>query len=388
MGSWVEVQRRIRAGTQYGLLTEDRVRRLSEIGMIWENVRDRAWDKYFTAAQAYRKEYGNLEVPARFVTADGLRLGAWIVNLRRERADGQNIRLTPERISALEELGMIWSSRNSLWERYYQACVEYRSKYGNLDVPQDYATESGLRLGYWLRKMRAIRAGKAKGAALTLEQIERLDSLGMIWEKHADRCWEDGFRHARDYAVLHGNLDVPALFVCTDGFRLGSWLTRQRTGKISPAHQKRLAALGMDFSKENSWEVRFALAKNYAETHGNLNIPGNYVADGIWLGKWLYDQKTARKGNVLSDGRIALLESIGMVWETQKDTAWSRRYDAVRQYFDLHHHLRIPAQTILADGKKIGNWLILQRRNRKQGKLTETQIAKLDAMGMDWGIIK
>ena len=38
------------------------------------------WEEYYSAARAYYKEHGNLEVPAKYVTADGIPLGRWLSN--------------------------------------------------------------------------------------------------------------------------------------------------------------------------------------------------------------------------------------------------------------------------------------------------------------------
>ena len=40
LGQWISTQRKVRAGTAYGNLTEEQVKKLDSIGMVWENVRD------------------------------------------------------------------------------------------------------------------------------------------------------------------------------------------------------------------------------------------------------------------------------------------------------------------------------------------------------------
>ena len=40
------------------------------------------------------------------------------------------------------------------------------------------------------------------------------------------------------------------------------------------------------------WQHRHELAQNYLQEHGDLLIPAKYKTDdGIWLGRWLYEQK-------------------------------------------------------------------------------------------------
>ena len=59
----------------------------------------------FSAPAAYRDRLGDLEVPVKFVTDDGVKLGLWLHNLRRRYRSGG---LEAVRIAALEDLGVVW----------------------------------------------------------------------------------------------------------------------------------------------------------------------------------------------------------------------------------------------------------------------------------------
>ena len=48
----------------------------------------------------------------------------------------------------------------------------------------------------------------------------------------------------------------------------------------------------MQWEKPDPWQRRLKLAQKYKQEHGDLAIPATYkTADGIWLGRWLYEQK-------------------------------------------------------------------------------------------------
>ena len=49
------------------------------MGMIW-SVFDAKWEQGYALAAVYAQEYGNLEVPRDYKTADGKTLGRWIQN--------------------------------------------------------------------------------------------------------------------------------------------------------------------------------------------------------------------------------------------------------------------------------------------------------------------
>ena len=86
----------------------------------------------------------------------------------------------------------------------------------------------GVALGQWVFSQRAIYNGDRTGL-LNERRIALLDAIGMNWSYVRDSGWENGFEHAEAYKAQHGDLLVPAVHICEDGFKLGIWLTNQRT---------------------------------------------------------------------------------------------------------------------------------------------------------------
>ena len=75
-------------------------------------------------------------------------------------------------------------------------------------------------------------------------------------------------------------------------------------------------------TQPDPWEIRYQLAKAYYEENGNLKIPLKYRADGVWLAKWVNEQKHIYAGNrgkkTLREDQVRRLEMIGMEWGVQK----------------------------------------------------------------------
>ena len=330
LGSWLATQRSVRTGRQYGRLSPEQITRLDRIGMVWEDQYTASWNRYYGALAQYHAEHGDLDIPADYVAEDGLRLGDFISNLRRARAlGGRCVYLTEDRVRQLDGLGMIWNKLDLLWERNYAACLEFYREHGNLDIPADYVSPDGLKAGAWLRRMRQVR--RDSNGRLTQEQIERLNAIGMVWEDAYTRQWEYGYRQALKWYEAHRSLEVPATYVDEDGFPLGKWIARHRevnpkTGRrairLTPERKEKLEALGMRWEKDDPWEIRYRLAEAYYREHGHLRVPGDYVAEGIWLNKWLNEQKQIYRGNrpgkSLSQEQIRRLEMIGIVWDASK----------------------------------------------------------------------
>lgn len=257
LGSWIQTQRRVYSGAVAGGLTEVKVRKLNEIGMIWD-ARDQSWNNALAELQTYFNEHGNLDIKARYETPDGFKLGRWVCNLRTKvRTKGLDQALTPEQRQQLAELGMIWDRNSEKWEDYFEAAENYYKTHGNLDVMTKYVTENGLPLGRWLSEISHQVCGENQDQiSLSEEQLKRLRSIGFRQEKKTDRQWNE----------------------------------------------------------------KYMLARNYYETYGNLNIPLSYSINGVRLGRWIANVRSKRKhpassGMVLGEERIRQLDSIGMNWK-------------------------------------------------------------------------
>ena len=299
LGEWLTTQRRVRAGQIPGNLTEQQVARLDSIGMEWGNRNDAAWEHGLEEARKFREQFGNLQVPAKYKTKNDYPLGKWINNARKRRSDGK---LTEERIRQLDQLGMTWSVFDAKWEQGYALAMSYAAEHGNLNVPVNYTTEEGEKLGAWILNQRAAYTKEM----LSQDQIGRLEEIGIYWGNRNDRQWNEVYGAAKRYFEANGNLDVPVAYVSPEGYALGKWVRRQQYAYRKPEKsnailsQERielLDAIGMQWEKPDSWQHRYELAQEYKKQYGNLEIPAKYkTADGIWLGRWIYNQKRLLQG--------------------------------------------------------------------------------------------
>ncbi|MCD7746588.1 MAG: Helicase associated domain protein [Lachnospiraceae bacterium] len=393
LGQWVFTQRGIRKGTGHGCLTEERIRRLDSIGMVWESSLDQLWEKNYSAAKAYYEEHGDLDVTWDFVTEDGIHLGEWLNSIRSfEKAGARQKYLTRERIGLLNEIGMIWGKTDYYWERNYEAAAAFYEEHGSLDVPVTYVSADGIRLGSWVHRMRKERNKYSKdhpeGTSLTAEQIRRLDNIGMVWTNVNDKKWDSGYQAAKEYAAAHGDLLVPARYVTDDGFRLGSWIRNQKKAcqdqKLSAARKEKLDAIGMEWASD-SWESRFALVKKWYRENGNLAITQDTVADGVWIGKWLASQKKALEEGKLSQRQKELLSELPSDGMVKASARWKEMYQDAKEFSEKHGNLAsIPRDYYGTRGTSLYTWVLNQRKIRRAGKMNEEKIQLLDAIGFVW----
>ena len=317
LGEWLTTQRRVRAGQIPGNLTEQQIARLDSIGMEWGNRNDAAWERGLEKARKFREQFGNLQVPAKYRTKNGYLLGRWINNARKCRNDGK---LTEERIRQLDQLGMIWSVFDAKWEQGYALAMNYAAEHGDLNVPVNYTTEEGEKLGAWILNQRTAYTKEM----LSQDQIGRLEKIGIYWGNRNERQWNEVYGAAKRYFEANGNLDVPVAYVSPEGYALGKWVRRQQYAYRKPEKsnailsQERielLDAIGMQWEKPDPWQHRYELAQEYKKQYGNLEIPAKYkTADGIWLSRWVYNQKRllqSGSGKLSEEQKKKLKELLG-----------------------------------------------------------------------------
>ena len=390
LGRWIFNQRGIRKGTIDGSLTEDKIRRLDTIGMVWDKITDINWNRYYDAAKSYYLNNGDLNVSARYTDEKGIALGSWLSNIRTwAKSDVHQKYLTEERKLQLDSIGMLWDVRDSVWETNFSAAEDYYRKHGNLEVTSNYISPEGIRLGSWIARVRKLRAGASEeNNFLSIEQIERLDAIGMVWESALTHKWEKAYAEAKAYYQAFGCLEVPTNYKTDTGFMLGNWIRNQRkmflSGRLDSSRKKMLDSIGMIWITDGGWMKRYALLKKYYEQHGNVIISQSYVEDGVWLGKWIAMQRKYHKQGKLSEKQIDLLRELSFEQENKIKGSWSDTFEDVKDYWEAHGHLDVPKDTVGKGGVKLKEWLRLQQRKKKLGELTEEQISLLESVGFEW----
>lgn len=207
-----------------------------------------------------------------------------------------------------------------------------------------------------------------------------------------DSDWERYYAAAKQMTAEGKTLDVPRSY-SFGGVAVGRWLENQRLvqagkkkGRLTAAQAARLDKIGMNWKKrlELAWENGCASARRYRGSHSDLLVPVHYKdKDGFALGEWIvYNRQRYLSGNLTSD-RVERLEALGMVWDTGS-ILWEKSYAAAVQYYLENHTLEIPVKYVTPDGMALGVWLGSQRAAYKEGVLTDAQIEKLEALGVDW----
>lgn len=209
-----------------GKLSKERIIKLEKIRINWDPFVEQ-WEKGYLYASEYYKNNGDLLVKSDY-KVDNFSLGSWIKTQRRRYAEKNNEKkLTKEQIDRLNNIGMIWNIIDYQWDIGYKQAVKYYTKNGNLYVPLRFIDEDGYNLGVWIHDKRCARNNIAAYGELTKEQIEKLNSIGMIWNA-LEYEWNRNYKIAKNYFLNNGNLNIPKRYVTKEGENIGYWIQRQR----------------------------------------------------------------------------------------------------------------------------------------------------------------
>ena len=421
LGAWISTQR---FSYKKGTLSEDRIEKLKEIGMIFEDVYKDTWNKMYELAKKYYEHYGNLKIPQMFKTVNGYEvyengysLGIWISS---QRVKYKNGTLSEDRIEKLEEIGMIFEKVNdNTWNMMYKLAKKYYEHHGNLKISCSFKTingyetnEKGYKLGFWINKQRI----NYKNGTLSEDRIKKLEEIGMIFEIKQHVAWNKMYELAKKYYEHYGDLKIPQKFKTINGYEsdengynLGFWINNQRVkyknDTLFEDKIKKLEKIGMTFKNINddTWNKMYELAKKYYEHYGNLKIPKMFKTvngfekseKGYNLGGWISNQRINHKNGTLSEDKIKKLEKIGMMFENVNDDTWNKMYELAKKYYEHYDNLKIPRSFKTVNGYEVdekgynlGAWINTQRFSYKKGTLFEDRIEKLEKIGMMWNIRK
>jgi hypothetical protein len=165
LGRWVSVQRRdYKANT----ISDDRKKRLEEIGFVWNAQDIDYWGQMFSALLIYKERYGDCNVPRSY---SDQKLARWVSQQRIKRTG-----LDSTKRKRLEDIGFVWEPRKEEWGSMFSELHRFKIEHGHCNVPSTYS--GNPKLAYWVIKQRV----NYKKGKLSQDRIEKLEKLGFVWE--------------------------------------------------------------------------------------------------------------------------------------------------------------------------------------------------------------
>jgi len=313
LGLWLMTQRIYR---RKGKLSKERELKLDKLGIIWDRTEN--WEHMYLLLTEIQQREGDCNIPQNYVTPDdGKKLGMWLNNQRVNRRKGK---LYKKREKKLNEVGIVWDPINEDWKDMLSPLLEFQQCEGHCNVPQNYITPDGKKLGIWLTVQRSNR----RKGKLNQVQEQKLDDIGIIWD--LTESWESMYSILFQFRQRGWNCNVPQNYTTHDGKKLGIWLNTQRVNrrrsKLKEDREKKLDKIGIKWDpavRTDSWDCMYSLLWEFQQREGNCNVPQKYITEGgKKLGIWLMSQRNKRRKSKLSKEREQKLDEVGIKWVLRK----------------------------------------------------------------------
>jgi superfamily II DNA or RNA helicase len=328
-----------------------------------------SWDEWYGRLKLYKEREGHCRVPPRHVE-NSFRLGGWI-SKQRSSKDA----LSEERQQRLDELGFVWDPFEADWDEGFNRLEAYKEREGHCRVPDDHK-ENGFRLGQWVGVQRTYNEN------LSEQRRQRLDELGFVWDPR-EAAWEEGFSYLKAYKARERYCRVPYKHV-ESSFRLGQWITKQRSrkGTLPEERRRRLEEMGFGWdAREAAWEEGFSYLKAYKAREGHCCVPKEQKENAFLLGQWVGVQRTFIN---LSDERRQRLDALGFVWDV-REAAWEEGFSYLKAYKDREGHCCVPNRHV--EGSfRLGGWVDTQRQWQRKARMSQERIQRLDELGFVWNV--
>ncbi|MDC1494261.1 Helicase associated domain protein [Planktomarina temperata] len=205
-------------------------------------------------------------------------------------------------------------------------------------------------------------------------------ALRTVLVEASTASWEFWFGLLEQYKEREGHCRVP-VDLEINHHKIGNWAAHQRNPKtkLSSDRKLRLDELGFVWDPfSEAWEIGFTSLLKFQRLEGHCNVPQHYELDGTKLGHWVRSQRKAKNG--MSLARKKRLSELGFIWDVPTQI-WEEGFAKLVQFWEEKGHCIVP-QRIEIEGFKLGNWCLVQMRN-KNSMLPERK-QRLDNIGFIW----
>lgn len=383
----------------------------SLFNQIIEKTND-SWDLRYRELQEYYEEYGNSDVPARYINKT---LGTWCV---RQRVDYKAGRLSPSEIKKLEKLDFNFKPRGNNVKYLIEKVIKFKEKYGHTNIP--IKSKDFPKLGKLVNRYRGVYKNGTKNkkgeivhkglGKLKPKEIEILDNLGFIWQARR-RDWSEYFSEAKKYLELHGHLNVTQ----PENGPLYRWLykIRKNPQNLTKEQIKQIESLNISLDsivskkKNFKWEDHYLALKQFKEKFDHIDVP-RHMEEYRPLYNWIKFQLNAHKKGKLTSLKLQKLEKIGLIKSEQSTLIGEQqvlKFDSTSDiqsikdkkrrswndyYLELIEYKIEKGNTEVSryDEKygSLGYWVYKQKLDFDKQLLDKNKIAKLKAIDFDFEI--
>ena len=192
--------------------------------------------------------------------------------------------------------------------------------------------------------------------------------------------WEFWFGLLEVFEAREGDCRAAAKHM-EDGYKLGSWIKKQRPRKtsLSPERIKRLDALGFSWDPLiEQWEEGFTKIRQFQKREGHCLVQALHKEDYFNLGLWIRNLRQ-KKGKI-SPKNISRLDALGFVWDVRL-AQWEEGFIRLQKFYHREGHCDVKIGH-KEGGYELGTWYDKQRQ--RKDRIPPDRIKRLDALGFVW----
>lgn len=416
--SWLQYQKNL---YKKGLLSEDKIHKIKSIGYSFDLdfrgkkqeisiSNDLVWLERLKELNLYKSEYNTFLISKNLPQYSHLK--KWLIEQKRLFKKGN---LSESKRTKLNEIGYDFNlnyqgkifaheinpslkqthspksnKRQITWETNYLELINYKVKYGHCNVKRSFENKS---LANFVAKQRQLY----KKGILNSDKKEKLQLLDFEFEGNKSNAWNIKYEELRLFYEKYGHCHYKK---SDENSSIYNWILNQRVyrkkGKLSNDKIEKLnkikfiwEALSTGSSpKEDEWFNRLLELKKYKDKFGDTNVSQldpNYKS----LGRWVNDQRVAKKGRKISGGKIvylsnerqSLLNDLGFVWD-MKEFEWDKKVELLASFYKENRHFNVKQKEKGYEG--LYYWLF---KVQKSGATNE-RLQKLRKIGYNISEIK
>jgi len=214
---------------------------------------------------------------------------------------------------------------------------------------------------------------------------ERIDYIIIKDIESLRQSWDKRYEEVKKY--LEENNKYPSRNSENEEIKsLSEWVSTQRKNikKLSSERKKMLESLSewqwkvFEIKRKKTWDASYEELKKYLEKNNNKYPSRHSENEEIkLLRSWVSHQRQNIKKLSLDNRKNQLELLMGWIWNAN-DESWNNSYEELKKYLSENNNKYPSSISINEEIKKIGRWVINQRQNIKNNKISEKRLNLLN----------
>jgi hypothetical protein len=319
---------KFRINYRKGILSQERIDRLTSIGLQFTFEELKTWDERFLELKNYYELHNTKQV----ISAIDLALYSWERRQRQTYAKGK---LEQEQVNKLNQIGFDWTYRivretKDKWDVRFEIFKHFWKNNQTLEIPESHPDYEILKLFVKDLKYNFGRNRLNDGRLNQLKEID-FDFNLLPTSETKEKQWDSFYERLKALYAIKGNLLIPKSDEFLD---MPNWIKAQRRtkmlGSLSETKEGLLNEIEFPWtgkiqankeseedkiSNEIRWNESYSELKKYYFEHNTCLVP--FTEEYKSLRLWTITQRKNGKNNLLSEERRKLLDEINFPWEVQ-----------------------------------------------------------------------